>query len=70
MRTHHICNINLIVYLSLTGHTDAQRSEIICSMCLTGELADGWKVSGQCVAAVVARLCASIRYSQKYANDI
>lgn len=39
-------------------------------MGLTKVSADGWKVSAQCVAAVVARLCASFRYTQKYANDI
>lgn len=31
---------------------------------------DGWKISRRWVAAVVLRLCASFRYSQKYANDI
>lgn len=41
------------------------------SSLLTDVSADVWKgCARRAVAAVVARLCASVRYTQKYANDI
>lgn len=48
-----------------------KQHEMPSSCLLTDVSADVWKgCARRAVAAVVARLCASVRYTQKYANDI